>query len=194
MPKVKDGGRTLDVADPSPEQVEYVDYLVARAERMEELGRQNDPKVDNHLWIMSDARKMALDIRLVDPTAKESPNNKINRATKRIKEIYDRTEKDKGAQLVFCDLSTPSGSAQKNATVFIREALKKAHLETDARTKAILDSLSTYQEKWGYIRNRLEAEIEAISDHSHAETEQYMKRREEIEDYLEKVTDDVAVS
>ncbi|PKN36610.1 MAG: hypothetical protein CVU62_13915 [Deltaproteobacteria bacterium HGW-Deltaproteobacteria-2] len=191
IPKVKDGGRVLDVAEPSQEQIEYVDYLVARAERLEELGRKNDPKIDNHLWIMSDARKMALDVRLVDPTAKENPNNKINRATKKIKDIYDRTAKDRGAQLVFCDLSTPAGTAQKNAAVFIREALNKAHLENDARTKAILDSLSTYQEKWGYLRNRLEAEIEAITDHSQAETDQYMKRREEIEEYLEKVTDDV---
>jgi N12 class adenine-specific DNA methylase len=191
IPKVKDGGRVLDAADATPRQIEYVDYLVARAERLEEEGGKNDPRIDNHLWLMGDARKMALDIRLVDPTAGDSPNNKVNRASKRIKEIYDRTEADKGAQLVFCDLSTPSKAARKNADGFIKAALKKARLNDDAAVKAILSALSSYQEKWGYIRNRLEDEVDAITNHPLAETEQYMKRREEIDEFLQATTDDV---
>lgn len=191
IPKVKDGGRVLDAAEATPQQMEYVDFLVARAERLESLGRQNDPREDNHLWLMGDARKMALDIRLVDPTAGESPNNKVNRASRKIKEIYDRTTKDKGAQLVFCDLSTPAKTARKNADKFIRDALKKAKLDGDARIKATLNALATYHDKWKYIRDKIESEIDSISDHALAETEQYAKRREELEEYLETVTDDV---
>ncbi len=54
-----------------------------------------------------------------------------------------------------------------------------------------MGTLGTYQDKWGYIRNRLEAEIDAISEHALAETDQYMKRREEIEEFLEKTGDEV---
>jgi hypothetical protein len=108
---------------------------------------------------------MALDIRLVDPKAADNPNNKINRSAKKIKEIFDATTKDRGTQLVFCDLSTPSGSARKNADKFIRDSLKVAGLEKDIPTKTILETLRSYQEKWGYIRNRIEAEIESIDDH-----------------------------
>ncbi|HPV50073.1 MAG TPA: SNF2-related protein, partial [Smithellaceae bacterium] len=191
IPHVEGGGRVLDVADATEEQSEFVDYLVARAETLEEQGGSADPKIDNHLWIMSDARKMALDIRLVDPYAPDHPNNKINRAVRSIKEIYDKTTDVRGTQLVFCDLSTPSGQARKNADSFIREALKKARLDGDRQVKIIMGTLGTYQDKWGYIRNRLEAEIDAISEHALAETDQYMKRREEIEEFLEKTGDDV---
>jgi len=191
VPKVENGGRQLDAADASPEQMEFVDYLVGRSIRLEEMGRSNDPKVDNALWIMSDARKMALDIRLVDPSAPAYEDSKANRACKRIKEIYDRTTDVKGTQLVFCDLSTPAKSARKNAESFIKEALKKAALEKDPATLGILQSLGSFQEKWGYLRNRIEAEIESIESSEFAETEQYRERCETLTSYLESITDDV---
>lgn len=187
IPKVEKGGRQLDLGDPDEAQKKYVDYLVARANRLQDLGRANDPKVDNHLWLMSDARKMALDIRLVDPTAKAGKNNKINRAAKNIKRIYDKWNADRGTQLVFCDLSTPAKTAQADAKAFIRAAAKIAKVDAD---DSRLKEQGSFHEQWGYLRHLIDAEIDAISESREAETAAYMHRREALETFLnEKATD-----
>lgn len=190
VPKVVTGGRQLDLGDADDAQRKYVDYLVARANRLEDLGRENDPKIDNHLWLMSDARKMALDIRLVDPTTKAGKNNKINRAAKQIKRIYDQWQADKGTQLVFCDLSTPAKTAQKEAREFIRAASKIAKVDKNDAIQNTLKGMGSFQEQWGYLRNLIDAEIDAISESKQAETAAYIQRREALETFLEeKATD-----
>ena len=66
-----------------------------------------DPSVDNMLLISSDARKAALDLRMVDPSASANPNGKVQLAAMTIDEIYDQEQADKGTQLVFLDIGTP---------------------------------------------------------------------------------------
>ena len=95
---------------------------------------------DNMLKIMSDARKAALDMRLIDPNAPDDPNNKVNTAVRRIKEIYDQWNADKGAQLVFCDLSTPKNARAVEAER-IRDLMKRAD-EGDEDAQEALDKMS----------------------------------------------------
>ena len=95
---------------------------------------------DNMLKIMSDARKAALDMRLIMPSAPDEPGSKVNVAAKRIKDIYDRTKADRGAQLVFCDLSTPKAARGAEAER-IRDLIKKAD-EGDDDAQEALDKMS----------------------------------------------------
>jgi N12 class adenine-specific DNA methylase len=187
VPKVKNGGRWLDVADPTPAQREYMQYLIARADRLEKLGGQNDPKTDNSLWLMNDARKMALDIRLVDPAAADDPGNKVNRAAGRIKEIYDRWSKDKGTQMVFCDLSTPSKGADKSAGKFIKGVLDLLGLEKDKRIAAILESLD-FAGQWDFLKNKIEMEVDRLG--GAAQSDENDHQRERLEKFLEQVGDE----
>jgi N12 class adenine-specific DNA methylase len=197
VPKVKDGGRVLDVETPLESQRQYMDYLVARATRLERLGGQNDPRVDNHLWVMNDARKMALDIRLVDPSAASDSNNKIGRAARNIKRIYDQWNADKGTQLVFCDLSTPAKQSDKAAKKFINDALKIMALEKDVPVQTVLVSLMSWRDRWAYLRNRMEAKIEEL-DHalqtntnlSDADEKSLNTWMNDLEKYLDEVTDE----
>ena len=190
VPNIKDGGRQLDLGDADDSQREYVDYLVARAKRLEDLGRENDPKIDNHLWLMNDARKMALDIRLVDPRAKAGKNNKVQRTAKNVKRIYDKWKKDKGTQLVFCDLSTPAKTAQSEANKFIQSAAKLARVDKDAGFQSLLNLAKSFHAKWGLLRNLIEGEIEAISEAREGEMDAHMRRREQLETFLnEKASD-----
>ncbi|HUU53255.1 MAG TPA: SNF2-related protein, partial [Candidatus Bathyarchaeia archaeon] len=189
VPRVKEGGRTIDIGEPDEAQIEYTDYLIARAERLESLGRQNDPKVDNHLWLMSDARKMALDVRLVDPTAKPGENNKINRAAKKIKTTYDKWHDDKGTQLVFCDLSTPLKTSLGDAKKLIKAGLKIAKAD-NPHTHNILDGMATYWDRWKYINHLIESEIESISESYKSETDAFRARRESLENFLNEKADD----
>ncbi len=73
--------------------------------RMEHLPK--DPRVDNPLCITNDARKAGLDYRLIDPKAPDFEGSKVNAAAGRIFDIWQKWNKEKGTQLVFCDLSTP---------------------------------------------------------------------------------------
>jgi superfamily II DNA/RNA helicase len=67
-------------------------------------------KEDNMLKITTDGRKAALDIRLVDPTAKVAKDCKIYQCAQNVKDIYFKFYSDGGTQLVFCDSSTPKQS------------------------------------------------------------------------------------
>lgn len=84
---------------------EYVQSLDTRAERLR-TGRV-DPRVDNMLKITSEGRKAALDMRLVQPAARDEPSGKVNLAVENILRIWNETVDRRCAQLVFCDLWTP---------------------------------------------------------------------------------------
>jgi len=54
------------------------------------------------------AKKMALDMRLVNPSAEDNPGNKLSVCANRIAEIYGQYNDVKGTQLIFCDVGTPT--------------------------------------------------------------------------------------
>ena len=184
VPKVKGGTRRLDIGAPTDEQVEFMDYLIARADILDKMKgkeKQAYAKIDNALWLMNDARKMSLDVRIIDPSVPDNKSNKVNRAARNIKEIYDRTDDDLGAQLVFCDLSTPAKNAGKDAKDFIRGMMKTLGFSDDAATASALDGKS-YAEQWRYLKMRADMLLDG-GDLNDA-------KRESIEGALEKVSDD----
>lgn len=67
-----------------------------------------DRSQDNMLLITSDGRKLALDQRIIDPELPDFENSKVNTCVDNVFEIYQNTNKQKGTQLIFCDLSTPT--------------------------------------------------------------------------------------
>ncbi|MDD4565534.1 MAG: hypothetical protein PHE79_08715 [Eubacteriales bacterium] len=94
-------------AQPSDFQKKYIDELADRADAVR-TGRV-DPKDDNMLKITSEGRKLALDQRIINPSAPDNPRSKLNMAVDNIFEIWADTKKDSLTQLVFADLSTPKG-------------------------------------------------------------------------------------
>ena len=61
------------------------------------------------LLVTTDGRKAALDLRLHDPRLPDHPESKVNKATGEIERIWRETAEGRSAQLVFCDLSIPTG-------------------------------------------------------------------------------------
>jgi N12 class adenine-specific DNA methylase len=105
VPKL-DQGRPITVSAPaSPELKRFVNQLVKRTEKIKS-GRV-DPRDDNMLKITTEGRKAALDMRLVLPHVRDNPNSKTNYAVEKIHQVWLDSAPTKGAQLVFCDLSTP---------------------------------------------------------------------------------------
>jgi len=107
VPKLR-GGKPRTVACPaSPALKAYVQTLVARAERIR--NGNVDPRDDNMLAVTNDGRAAALDFRLVAHAAPFDPNGKVATCAHEVLAVWRRSAAFRGAQLVFCDLSSPKG-------------------------------------------------------------------------------------
>ena len=93
--------------EPSEHQRAIVESLGERADAV----RNNKvaPEEDNMLKITNDGRKVALDQRLYDPQLPVHPQGKVAVCADNVHRIWTETASQKSAQLVFCDLSTPTG-------------------------------------------------------------------------------------
>ena len=90
-----------EVIKPSEIQKEMIKGLAERAEKIRAGGV--DPHVDNMLRITNDGRKLALDMRLIQPLAPDDPNGKVSVCARNVYRIWEQTKEKRSAQLVFCD-------------------------------------------------------------------------------------------
>ncbi len=119
--------------------------ILGRFSRIRELTRQTKGKV-NALSLTGQANKAGLDYRLIDPSAPDFPESKINLAVERMLALYRQWHADKGTQLVFCDLSVPNtarkAAASKAQRVYVRdEDGSLMHAKGTAHTVAEADEL-----------------------------------------------------
>ena len=96
---------------PTPQQEAFIEKLMKFAESGDAtiLGRAplSETEEKAKMLIATDyARKMALDMRMIDPNAEDDPNNKASHCAKMIAEYYRRYDAQKGTQFVFSDLGT----------------------------------------------------------------------------------------
>jgi len=91
---------------PTEEQKQILETFSERADKVR--AKQVDSSVDNMLLITNDGKKMALDQRLINPLLPDDENSKVNTCVKNIFSIWDKYADKRSAQLVFCDMSTPS--------------------------------------------------------------------------------------
>ena len=95
-----------EVIQPNELQRAVVAELAERAERVR--ARAVDPSTDNMLRITNDGRKLALDMRLINPLAADDPNGKVATCARNVARIWAQTKDQRSTQLIFCDLSTPN--------------------------------------------------------------------------------------
>ncbi len=96
---------------PTPQQEAFIEKLMKFAESGDAtiLGRAplSETEEKAKMLIATDyARKMALDMRMIDPNAEDDPNNKASHCAKMIAEYYRKYDAQKGTQFVFSDLGT----------------------------------------------------------------------------------------
>jgi N12 class adenine-specific DNA methylase len=121
VPRLK-GEKPRTVTCPASASLkEFVASLVKRAEKLKTS--KVDPRHDNMLKITNDGRKAALDMRMVDPFAACDPEGKVNACAGEVERIWRSTASFKGAQLVFCDLSTPKDGKEFSVYEDLRDAL-----------------------------------------------------------------------
>ena len=96
---------------PTPEQEEFIQKLMIFAQTGDAtvLGRLplSDGEDKARMLIATDyARKMSLDMRMIDPEYGDNPGNKASICAAKIAEYYHRFDARKGTQFVFSDLGT----------------------------------------------------------------------------------------
>ena len=96
---------------PTPEQEDFIQKLMQFAKTGDAtlLGRLplSETEEKAKMLIATDyARKMALDMRMIDPHYEDHPDNKASHCAKIIAEYYQKYDAQKGTQFVFSDLGT----------------------------------------------------------------------------------------
>ena len=96
---------------PTPEQEVFIQKLMEFAKTGDAtiLGRLplSETEEKAKMLIATDyARKMALDMRMIDPNCEDHPDNKASHCAKMIADYYQRYDSHKGTQFVFSDLGT----------------------------------------------------------------------------------------
>ncbi|MGI5952759.1 MAG: SNF2-related protein [Dysosmobacter sp.] len=143
-----------EVIQPSELQQEMVRGLAERAEAIRAGGV--DPRVDNMLRITNDGRKLALDMRLINPLAADDPNGKVATCARNVIRIWEQTREQRSAQLVFCDLSTPKDDGSFSVYNDLKKKLMEAGIpeeeiafihdaNTEARKKELFSKVRSGQ-------------------------------------------------
>ena len=113
---------------PTPDQEEFIKRLMKFAQSGDfsligidcPTDKQQKAKM---LYATDMARKMSLDMRLIDAGYADHPRNKASKCAQLIKRYYDQYDEQKGTQLVFSDLSTYQGDGKWNVYEEIKRKL-----------------------------------------------------------------------
>ena len=90
-----------------------------------------DPRVDNPLKVTNDAKKASIDFRLINPSAPDYANSKINIAVDEIFKEWETWGDKKGTQLVFLDVGTPQSSSEKSFNLNLDDDLSRKEIKTE---------------------------------------------------------------
>lgn len=116
--------------EPTPDQEAFIHTLMKFAETgdFSLIGIDNPTKqqeMAKMLYATDLARKMSLDMRLIDPAYGDHPRSKASMCAKMVAQYYHKFEDVKGTQMIFSDLSTWQNDGKFN----IYEEIKRKLVE-----------------------------------------------------------------
>ena len=144
---------------PTPDQEYFIKQLMEFAKTGDAtlLGRMplSETEEKAKMLIATDyARKMALDMRMIDPNYEDHPDNKASHCAKMIAEYYHKYDAHKGTQFVFSDLGTYQPGDGWNVYSEIKRKLTEDYgipasevrfiqeCKTDKARKAVIDDMN----------------------------------------------------
>ena len=144
---------------PTPDQEYFIKQLMEFAKTGDAtlLGRLplSETEEKAKMLIATDyARKMALDMRMIDPNYEDHPDNKASHCAKMIAEYYHKYDAHKGTQFVFSDLGTYQPGDGWNVYSEIKRKLTEDYgipasevrfiqeCKTDKSRKAVIDAMN----------------------------------------------------
>ncbi len=184
VPKVTDGGRKLDTAPATETQRLLTDWLVARMDAVQKnSGDKEYRSIDNYLTVMTDARKMSLDPRIIDPSLPRDENGKVMRCARKVKATYDRWADKKGTQLIFCDMSTPAKAGQRSAKKLVDDAAKMVFSDAELRAFKQRAKGLSFTRQWDIVTSERERLLgaESLSPAQRDRMEEYFSKLEDVD-------------
>ena len=144
---------------PTPDQEYFIKQLMEFAKTGDAtlLGRLplSETEEKAKMLIATDyARKMALDMRMIDPNYEDHPDNKASHCAKMIAEYYHKYDAHKGTQFVFSDLGTYQPGDGWNVYSEIKRKLTEDYgipasevrfiqeCKTDKARKTVIDAMN----------------------------------------------------
>ena len=144
---------------PTPDQEYFIKQLMEFAKTGDAtlLGRLplSETEEKAKMLIATDyARKIALDMRMIDPHYEDHPDNKASHCAKMIAEYYQKYDAQKGTQFVFSDLGTYQPGDGWNVYSEIKRKLTEDYgippgevrfiqeCKTDKARKAVIDAMN----------------------------------------------------
>jgi N12 class adenine-specific DNA methylase/2'-5' RNA ligase len=116
-----DGGKPIVVSVPGSELLDaYVKDLMDRAAHL-----PKDPKEDNMLKIVSEGRKAATDMRLLDQEIADERDSKINVAVRQVFREWEEGKPDSTTQMVFLDMYRATSEDDKELINLYDDMRKK---------------------------------------------------------------------
>ena len=148
---------------PTPDQEHFIKQLMEFAKTGDATllgrGKLSETEEKAKMLIATDyARKMALDMRMIDPAYEDHPDNKASHCARMIAEYYRRYDAQKGTQFVFSDLGTYQ-SGQWSVYTEIKRKLVEDHgipaheirfiqeCKSEKSRKAVIEAMNE-----GYVR------------------------------------------
>ncbi len=149
-PKLEGGKPHIVACAMSDEQATLQQELVARYERIR--SQKVDPREDNALSITTDGRKLALDARMLSPSATDFPGSKVNAMVENAVAIWQRTAATRSTQMIFCDMGvnpTPWGYCVYDEIVekLVRRGIPREQIavmgdaDSDAKKQALFEKV-----------------------------------------------------
>lgn len=119
--------------EPTPDQEAFIHTLMefARTGNFRLIGIDNPTKqqeMAKMLYATDLARKMSLDMRLIDPSYSDHPRSKVSQCCKLVKEYYDLYDGVKGTQMIFSDLSAYDPSKWNVYQEIKRKLVQEYHI------------------------------------------------------------------
>ena len=96
-PEIYGGKKEIISSTPTEHQKKIMATFIERAEAIR--NGQVKPYEDNMLKLTNEARQMAIDPRLIDRSAPNDPNSKLNMCIDQIYKVWKETEADRLTQL-----------------------------------------------------------------------------------------------
>ena len=154
-----DKNEVLHNIPPTPDQEYFIKQLMKFAQTGDATllgrGKLSETEEKAKMLIATDyARKMALDMRMIDPNYEDHPDNKASHCAKMIAEYYHRYDAQKGTQFVFSDLGTYQPGEGWNVYSEIKRKLTEDYgipasevrfiqeCKTDKARKAVIEAMN----------------------------------------------------
>ena len=149
-PRLKEGKPIVVACPMSEEQQALQGELVKRYDRLR--SQKVDPRIDNALNITTDGRKLAIDARMLSPTAPDFPGSKVNRLVENVASIWNATPANRSRQMIFADLGvnpTPWGYSPYHDIInkLISHGIPREQIaaigdaESDAKKQALFEKV-----------------------------------------------------